>query len=401
VELYFKDRAEKGFNVIQAVILAELDGNETANSYGQKPLIENDPLRPNEEYFKYVDWVIEKAREYRIYIAALPTWGDKWNLKWGKGPLIFKDTQTSEKYCQWLATRYKDQPNIIWVLGGDRNPETPQHLEIIRAMAKGLQKGDHKKHLITFHPMGGVSSSKWFHKDGWLAFNMTQTGHWRRHEKVYQAVSADYQLNPPKPNINGEPQYEDIPVRFTNENERFTAYDTREAAYWSILSGALGHTYGNNNIWQMWTPQREPIIYARLSWKIAIHQPGAAQMGYLRKVFEARPFLELIPDQQILSDYFGQDYDNIRTAGGRDGSYIIAYLPQGQTARLRMQKLKADTVCGWWYNPREGVSKKIDPFANPKTDMDFTPVSHGERTDWVLILDDAAKRYPDPAKMKF
>ena len=396
MELYFKDRSEKGFNVIQTVILSEIDGINTPNQYGEKPLVENNPLKPNEKYFEYVDWVITKAAEYNLYLALLPTWGDKWH---DKNKIIFNTEEKAEKYCYWLSNRYKNNWNIVWILGGDRIPRTPEQIAIIRAMAKGLQKGDGKKHLISFHPYGSKSSSEWFHNEEWLSFNMAQTGHWRRHEKVYKMISADYNLIPRKPNINGEPQYEDIPVRFDINNERFTAYDIREAAYWSILSGAFGHTYGNGNIWQMWKPGRQPILGARIPWDIAIHQSGSKQMGYVRQVFESRPFLEMIPDQQILSDYFGQDYDVIRAARDKDSSYFIVYIPQGQTTRLRMQKLKADMVSGYWFNPREGTSIKIKAFVNPKTDMDFVPISKGERTDWVLILDDANKDYPDPMKI--
>ncbi|MFN3422021.1 MAG: DUF4038 domain-containing protein, partial [Armatimonadota bacterium] len=50
-ETYLKDRAQKGFTVIQAVVLAELDGLNTPNAYGQKPLHNNDPTQPNEAYF--------------------------------------------------------------------------------------------------------------------------------------------------------------------------------------------------------------------------------------------------------------------------------------------------------------------------------------------------------------
>src|SRR4051794_39741956 len=35
---YLTDRARKGFTVIQAVVLAELDGLHTPNPYGQTPL---------------------------------------------------------------------------------------------------------------------------------------------------------------------------------------------------------------------------------------------------------------------------------------------------------------------------------------------------------------------------
>jgi len=38
VDIYLNDRAKKGFNVIQAVLLAELNGLDISNAYGHKPL---------------------------------------------------------------------------------------------------------------------------------------------------------------------------------------------------------------------------------------------------------------------------------------------------------------------------------------------------------------------------
>ncbi|MFZ0283370.1 MAG: DUF4038 domain-containing protein, partial [Bacteroidales bacterium] len=42
-EKYLENRRAKGFTVIQAVALAELDGLNTPNAEGNKPLIDNDP----------------------------------------------------------------------------------------------------------------------------------------------------------------------------------------------------------------------------------------------------------------------------------------------------------------------------------------------------------------------
>lgn len=57
-ERYLRDRAAKGFNVIQAVALAELDGLRTPNANGDLPLHDLDPTRPNKAYFQHVDWVL-------------------------------------------------------------------------------------------------------------------------------------------------------------------------------------------------------------------------------------------------------------------------------------------------------------------------------------------------------
>ena len=155
-ERYLRNRAERRFTVIQAVALAELDGLDDPNPYGERPLIDHDPTRPNERYFQHVDWIVAKANALGLYVGLLPTWGDKWNKKWGVGPEIFTP-ENAATYGEWLGRRYRDA-GIVWILGGDRPVETDAHRAIIAAMARGLRAGDGGAHLITFHPTGGQSS---------------------------------------------------------------------------------------------------------------------------------------------------------------------------------------------------------------------------------------------------
>ena len=139
-ERYLQDRAAKGFTVIQAVVLAEIDGLHTPNMQGDVPLLEDDPTRPNEAYFRHVDAVVERAAALGLYIGMLPTWGDKWNRKWGVGPEIFTP-ENARSFGAFIGRRYAEQP-IIWILGGDRPIENESHRAIVRAMAEGLREGD-------------------------------------------------------------------------------------------------------------------------------------------------------------------------------------------------------------------------------------------------------------------
>ena len=150
-EKYLENRRAKGFTVIQAVALAELDGLNTPNAEGNKPLLDNDPLKPNEAYFAHVDWVIRKAQEKGICIGLLPTWGDKVDKRWGVGPIIF-NKENAYKYGQWIGNRYKDYPNIIWINGGDREGGG-DNKPVWDALAEGIKLVD-KNHLMTYHPGG-------------------------------------------------------------------------------------------------------------------------------------------------------------------------------------------------------------------------------------------------------
>jgi hypothetical protein len=403
-ERYLKNRAAKRFTVIQAVALAELDGLGVANANGDLPLENNDPARPNERYFAHVDWVVAKANELGLYVGFLPTWGDKWNKKWGKGPEIFT-AENARVYGEWLGRRYRDA-GLIWILGGDRPIESDAHRAILRAMAEGLRAGDGGTHLITFHPPGGNGSSTWFHGEPWLDFNMRQNGHTTEFTGRYDQTRMDYDRTPTRPVLDGEPLYEDHPISF--DAKKFghsVAADVRRPLYWNLFSGAFGHTYGHHSVWQMWDPSREPINNPLQPWDRAIDQPGAAQMQHGRALIESRPFLTRIPDPSIVVG------DRVPTsvpgagryafAATRDaaGTFAMVYAPAGRPFRARMGAIAGARVKAWWFNPRTGDATAIGTFANTG-EREFTPPDPGEALDWVLVLDDDAKRYPPPGRAK-
>ncbi|NJK94812.1 MAG: DUF4038 domain-containing protein [Bacteroidales bacterium] len=404
-ERYLEDRRKKGFTVIQAVALAELDGLNTPNAEGNKPLIGNDPLKPNESYFEHVDWVIKKAQEKGIFIGLLPTWGDKWNKKWGTGPVIFTP-ENAEYFGKFLGERYKNYPNIIWILGGDRPIEEEAHTQIIRAMAKGIKQGDGGSHLISFHPQGGQGSAQNFHKDEWLDFNMRQNGHSVSYTERYFQTFSDYNLEPIKPVIDAEPIYEDHPINFKpDENGHSVAADVRRPLYWDLFSGAFGHTYGHHSVWQMWSPNQQPINRPLMPWYEAIDQPGAGQMLYGRLLMESRPFFTRIPDNSIIvpetvtSSVPGVGSYSFVATRDQDGTYAMIYAPVGRKFSVRMDVIKGGNVVAWWYNPRNGSAIKIGIFSNKGTQTFLSP-NPGEILDWVLVLDDVSKKYPAPGSKK-
>lgn len=403
---YLKNRAERRYTVVQAVALAELDGLNDPNPYGHRPLLNNDPATPavkdgpDNDYWDHVDWIVQRANELGIYVGLLPTWGDKWNKKWGVGPEIFTP-QNAEVYGEWLGGRYKDA-GIIWILGGDRPVESDTHKEITRAMAKGLCQGDGGAHLMTWHPTGGSGSSQHFHGDDWLGFNMRQNGHTAEFTGRYDQTRADYDRTPVKPVLDGEPIYEDHPVSFDAKKFGHSiAGDVRRPLYWNLFAGAFGHTYGHHSVWQMWSPGRNPINNPLMPWSDAINQPGAAQMQHGRALMESRPFLSRIPDDSVIvtdrvpTSVPGAGRYHFAATRDTDGTYAMVYAPVGRSFKVRMDVIKGAKVKAWWFNPRNGKASPIGTFAN-EGEREFTPPDAGEMLDWVLVLDDAARRYPAP-----
>ncbi|MBE0653948.1 MAG: glycoside hydrolase family 140 protein [Bacteroidales bacterium] len=396
-ERYLENRREKGFTVIQAVALAELDGLNDPNPYGERPLIENDLSRPNEKYWKHIDWIIKKAEEKGLYIGLLPTWGDKVDLQsWGKGPLVF-NPENAYAYGKWIGNRYKDFKNIIWINGGDRDGGG-SNTAIWNALARGI-KSSVPDHLMTFHPWGGHSSSEWFHNEDWLDFNMMQTGHGERSYFAYKKLlERDYQSHPVKPTFDGEPRYEDHPVNWNPDILGwFDDSDIRQALYWSLFTGGFGFTYGCHPVWQMKTPDKEPIGLVRNNWYDVLDLPGAWDLIHGRNLVLSRPFFDRRPAQEIVLNPLQSDNDQI--VATRGDNYAMVYIPTGLSAYLDLQNLDFETTKIWWYNPRNGEYTFVEETA-AKGIKDFSTPSKGRGNDWILVLDNAEMDFSPPGSLK-
>lgn len=330
--------------------------------------------------------------------------GDKWNKKWGQGPEIFNPAN-AEAYGEWLGRRYATKA-IIWILGGDRPVENDNQREIVRAMARGLRRGDGGMHLMTFHPSGGGGSAQYFHEEPWLDFNMRQNGHVPEFNPRYALTRTDYDRIPAKPVLDGEPIYEGHPVSFKAKDFGHSiAADVRRPLYWDLFGGACGHTYGHHSVWQMFDPAkpRPAVNNPILPWKQALDEPGARQMQFGRRLLESRPFLTRVPDDAIIvTDAIptfmpGAGLRRFAATRDRAGKFAMIYAPVGRAFQVRMGVIAGPKVKAWWFNPRDGTAVALGEFSNEE-DREFVPPNPGEFMDWVLVLDDAAQNYPPPGQ---
>ncbi len=399
---YLDNRKAKGFNVIQAVVLAEMDGLRRPNQYGDIPLIDQNPEKPNESYFQLVDYVITSAYERQLFIGLLPTWGDKVTRMWGVGPEVFT-IENAYQYGRWLGDRYKDRGNIIWILGGDRQPihDSVDTRPVWRAMAKGIREATKGKALFSYHISGGEhSTSQQIHGESWLDVNMMQSGHGSGHDvPVWEWITRDRALTPTKPTLDSEPNYEDHPVnpwpKWDPKNGYFNDYDVRKQTYRSVFAGACGVTYGHHSIWQFWSEREEKINHADRYWTEALDRPGAFQVGYLRQLIESRPFMDRVPDQTIVVDGQGGKGQYICAFRDRKGRYLMVYIPQGRNITVNTSALQTGALRGWWFNPATAETIDLGSLRAAGV-LQLTTPTQGFGEDWVLVIDHAAQGYSIP-----
>lgn len=394
-EKYLTDRADKGYNVIQIMVLHSLGAK---NIYGDSALINQNVATPlvtegntfedttQYDYWDHMDFIIDKAAEKGLYVGLVPVWGG--NVTGGH-----VKKADAAVYAEWIANRYKDRSNIIWLNGGDiMGSDSIQTWKIIGETINATDSN----HLITFHPRGRMTSSVWFHNEDWLDFNMFQSGHrrydqddteWAFGEDGWKYVDMDLAKTPLKPTIDGEPSYEGIPQGLHDTLQPYwKADDLRRYAYWSVFAGGFGFTYGSSAVMQFYKPTDKGAAYgAKEYWDVAINDPGAGQMQYLKKLMLSRPFLERVPDQSLIAGENGTKYERLIATRGND--YAMIYTYTGRNIPVVMGKISGAKVKASWYKPADGTITEIGEFANSGTQEFDPPGEPTNGNDWVLVLD--------------
>ena len=424
INLYLDDRKDKGFNVIQTVLISEfLHIDKATNYYGDsvfqngnplKPAIEpgNDPLNPGQyDYWDHVDYAVHLADQKDLFLALLPTWGEWVTPRTDKA--IFNTNEQAYSYGNFLGARYRRNENIVWILGGDRHPdERTNGFELWRAMAEGIadgtnginefnSKADYTTTLMSFHSF--QTSAKYFPNDAWIDFHMWGSYHGEvNNTKAYEAAIADWNLPNPKPTLNSEPCYEGHGINYAIEdNGVFTSTDVRMAAYWGLFAGSAGFTYGAQPVWQFTDSSRNKLSrMTYTNWQNGLDLPGAFQMVFAKKLMESHPMLEMVQDQSLIVK--GQGNCGAYSVATRGKSFAYIYIPTGSTLTVKLGAITGKKLKASWFDPRNGIMTLIGEFDNkgersfsvPGMSKELSWLKSGRGCDWVLIMEDASIVFP-------
>ena len=413
---YMNRRRMQGFTALQIVALDPERDGEMRNPAAQPALIGGDLSRPNERYFGYLDWILSTAERMGFYVLLLPVWGqlvvgESWG---GKTYPKTVSKANAYEYGRWLGERYRDRPNIIWCLGGDRQPvhRGIDYRDVWRRLAEGLAKGvtgqdchanepnaAWRDLIITYHTCfemetGEYSTmSYWTDGEAWISLVLLQSGHGLE-TTSYSAVHREYERSRTMPVLDAEPAYERMPMNWPALLPLHDDWIVRKRAYWALLAGAFGHTYGHASVWCMISEkERNDVLSA--SWFEALSHPGASQMKVLRDFVESLAFERWRPAQEMLAHVSacGQTcVDGHRQAArDREGEFAIIYLTDGGSECADLSALGSDRLFALWFDPRTGDTRgdgSNDPWEvvrHPFGNI-FTAPSHGARQDWVLVV---------------
>jgi hypothetical protein len=424
IDTYINDRAAKKFTVIQAVA-AHDHASHIIKSYSNaddfdRAFTDFDISKPNEKYWEKIDYIVKKAEEKGMYVALLPVWRDAMKkIPRENVNRTFETVADATNYGTWIAKRYKDDPNIIWIIGGDAPLDTkwateagmliPDQVARWNALGEAIKSVD-TNHLRTFHP--GPKVTKPYAavtNNTWIDFNMIQSSRFGPVDSIKNIKTA---LDEGLPTVDGESLYEGLayPKKADGsrgEETRRTAFQVREDAYSQIFAGAFGNTYGHDAIWRFCVNKEDMravgdgkcksiasfLLAPIVTWQEALNAKGAKQMQYVTELMQSRPIVGRKPDQSLISgNPKAEDSDRIIATLGN--GYAMLYSPKGKNINVVMGKVSGSMVKAWWFNPRDGKSTLISEYQNSGTQT-FEPV---DENDWVLVLDDTSKGFGTPGK---
>lgn len=422
-ERLMKRRKAQGFTALQICALDPERDVGMCSPAGEPALTGGDLGSPNERYFEYLDRLLDMAENYGLYVLLLPVWGqlvvgDDWGG--GKYEITVRADNAYEYGC-WIGERYKERTNILWCLGGDRMPihKGVDYREVWRRMAEGLAKGLSGKDLrhdepspvwerllITYHACHEMETGKcstfsyWDDREQWIRFIMLQSGHGTE-VKNYELVQAEYQRKHRMPVWDGEPAYEMMPTAWPDGMEvpRHTADEVRRRAYWSLLSGAFGFTYGHASVWcSVYEGEENPM--GPVTWQSALDSEGSKQMLYLRAFMEAMDGMAAKPCQEIILNDDQRSGDTARHAQAaltNAGKTICVYLPQGGSTELDLRTTwNRNCVRVWYWSPRDGdfspEQAADEMIINNR--LRITAPSEGPGQDWLTILTETSSGRP-------
>lgn len=341
-----KDRAKKGFTIIQVMVTGVGDGTLPSKE-GEKPWQNDDPATPNEAYFKKVDAIVRLAGEYNLILALYLCHNAQRN---------YINVRNARDYARWVANRYRAKPHVIWVFVTE--VPVPVYLPLIRELVAGVREGSRNTQLISYHPdpVTPALSSGEIHTEKWLAFNMIQT--WNYYEGIYGWVTRDYNRKPVKPVVMAEGAYE----AGSEYGYPVTPLLVRRQAYWSYLAGGF-HSYGHNHNWRV-PPD----------WKSAMNAPGVRQMKILGNFFRSMDWWNLVPDQWILLSQTVEGTTWNTAARSVNGDWILVYLASPVTVTVDLSKITAgNKVKAKWFDPQTGKSNAIGTFRTTEKPSFTTP----------------------------
>jgi hypothetical protein len=383
IDTYLADRQAKGFNTILTQTIDSYYANNAPNNIdGVAPfMVPNNFRTSNPAYYTRFDYLLDRAALRGMVVITYPIYmGYNCGPQGWASQMTASSTADLQTYGTWLGNRYKNKPNIIWVLGGDANPPACALSAKLDAFARALVAAD-PNHLVTEHNYRNEAVTPWLpNVPSWLNLNST----YGPSPVTFTQGQTAYNRTPTRPFFMVESWYENT--------HSLTRKEVRAEAYWALLSGHCGYVFGNCPLFGFGaTVVNGYCSQVNSDWHQHLNSTGAQDVTRIKNLFTSVAWQTLVPDfaHTTVTAGYGTGTTTVTTGRASDGSFVMSYLPSLNKVTVNMTRLTGSSVVARWYDPSNGVYTTVagSPFPNIGSRV-FTPTGNNSSgaSDWILLL---------------
>jgi hypothetical protein len=186
------------------------------------------------------------------------------------------------------------------------------------------------------------------------------------------------------PVLVGEVCYEGIQEASRQEVQRYM--------FWAcMLSGAAGHTYGANGIWQVNTPEQPYGLsphghsWGGPAWQVAAELPGSGQLGLAKSLLMRYTWTRLEPAPDLVEPHWTHEDYWQPFAAQIPGEAVIVFAPNGRKP-LHFKQVPAFVSRAYLFNPSDGTEVPLGEIAKDESGG-WKPPEFPVFRDWVMVLD--------------
>jgi len=383
-EKYLADRAARKFSVIQFVTTQWRAGHE--DELGQVAFTGTEEVRVNPAFYRRMDERVRAVNGHGLVAAPVLLWALTSKDRESPGEVLPADQ--AALLARYMVARY-GACAVLWLLGGDGDYRAAK-AERWKTIGRAVFPAGRGRRPVTMHPRGMQFPWPEYKDEPWLDFFMHQSGHGNDARKwewnATQGNAVAWKLEPPRPVIDGEINYEahlDYQTR-----QPISDAQVRRAAYYSLLAAPpAGVTYGAHGIWPWLRKPEVPLDHPRSGvappWFDCLDLPGARQMRVLREVFDSVEWWKLRPDRSLLAeDPADPEFRAcLMPARSTSGDFALIYLPGNPSLKLNLSGF-ARAMTGAWIDPRTGDRRPAGEWTLQAALELKTPGAG----DWLLLV---------------
>lgn len=400
-----------------------VSSNTGGNTYAADPYVtvgneSPDFTTPNATYWAKVDAWISLCALKGVACFVYPAYygfnanDEGWNAEMVANDAItgaggqtgqpFADASKSKlwNYGAWLADRYKNFGNIVWIMGGDSGLNGTSG-------AGTFSTAQSNAVLRVYQGMHSISA----------ALSQQWCAHWGRNTLASDisadatngtALAAALTLESTYPNTDSAQQgragYAHSPVQPVFDIEDTYEGDespvNRRLHYWELLTGIAGY-FWSAGVGTTGTPGSIAYWGFPVGWQNQLTTAGTLDVQRLNTFWQSIAWWRLVPSglgamKSLVTSGGGtaspQSTDYVSAAAIPDGTLLLAYRPPAHSGTITIDMTAmAGPTRSRWFDPTNGLyTADATGLAATGTHVFTVPGNNSAgATDWLLVLDAA------------